>query len=215
MAKIDLLADEAIILRDSQITHDRRNGSDSIAGELLLTNFALLVVHKGIWGGIKEVVRLPLEQIKIVNGVPQVNIGMSQRGKRQLHVHFAYGIEAFSLGEADDDSENLIDALLTSAKEKERRNLNEWCNAITHAVLGIPIDEGSAFDSHAGPLSAVMGAVNAVTERVSNSAVLSSGNGRKSVPANKTCRCIGCMAPLSGKEGQRITCKYCDTEQVI
>ena len=28
-------------------------------------------------------------------------------------------------------------------------------------------------------------------------------------------KCTGCKAPLSGKSGELVTCRYCDTEQVL
>ena len=34
-------------------------------------------------------------------------------------------------------------------------------------------------------------------------------------PAKVTTKCIGCMAPLSGYQGQFVCCKYCDTEQTL
>lgn len=215
MAKVDLLPNEAIIMRDSQMKHDRGGKFDSTSDELLLTNLALLVVHKSRWGSVKDVVRFPLEQIKVVNGVPQVIVGLSSEGERQLHVHFYHGIEAFTLGEADDDGENFFDALFTPTKEKEKRNLNEWREAILCALSGTSFERESSSDQKSGPLGAIMGVVAAGAERVTNTAASFSGGNKPTTPVNKTSKCIGCRAPLSGKEGQKITCKYCDTEQVI
>lgn len=34
-------------------------------------------------------------------------------------------------------------------------------------------------------------------------------------PKKVTVKCINCMAPLSGYQGQIVCCKYCDTEQAL
>lgn len=105
MTKINLQPNEAIILRDSEMKHDRGGRFDSELDELVLTNQALIVVHKSIFGNVKDIQRYALDQVTIANNSPQVVIGMSQNNERQLHVYFRHGIEAFTLGDADEDSD--------------------------------------------------------------------------------------------------------------
>lgn len=71
MTKINLLPHETIILRDSVVQHDRGGLIDLYSDELVLTNVALVVIHKSIMGGVKDIQRFSLDQIKVVNGVPQ------------------------------------------------------------------------------------------------------------------------------------------------
>ncbi len=203
MAKINLLPNEAIILRDSQMKHDRGKGYCSELDELVLTNQALIVVHKGMLGMAKDIQRFPLDQVVIANGSPRVVIGMSQESKRQLHVYFLHGIEAFSLGESDEDAQGgLLDLLFVSAKEKEDRNLHQWQAAITQAVMALPQNARTATPQ------VPVASVSAVS---SESAVGDAGTHAVHV----TKKCIGCMAPLSGVQGQKVACKYCDTEQAL
>lgn len=223
MTKINLQHNEAIIMRDTRIKHDRGGMFDSEVDELVLTNLALIVAHKNIWGKVRNTQRFPLDQVRIANGAPQVIAGRSQNGEPQLHVYFQHGIEAFTLGESDDDSEaGILEQLFTSAKEKEHRNLHDWQSAISCAVLGIPQHTQTPANTptastSATPVEAVKSAVAAGAERVA--AAVSSKTPppppTPAVPTHATRKCIGCTAPLSGAQGQKVTCAYCDTEQVI
>lgn len=203
MSRVDLLPNEAIILRDSEMKHDRGGMFDSELDELILTNQALIVVHKSIFGRAKDTQRFPLDQVTIANGAPRVIVGMSQDNERQLHVYFRHGIEAFTLGGSDEDAEaGILETLFASTKDREKRNLCQWQAAISQAVMALPRK------AHAG---------NPQIRRVPAAA-----QGRASeakAPAqpvvHATKKCIGCMAPLSGVQGQKVTCKYCDTEQAL
>lgn len=201
MAKIDLLPNEAIILRDSEVKHDRGKSLDSEYDELVLTNQALIVAHKGLFGITKDVQRFPLDQVIMTNGSPRVMIGMSHTSEKQLHVFFHHGIEAFSLGDSDEDaSDGLLDLLFSSTKDKENRNLQQWQKAVSEAVIALHQDDLHT-DWRAQPAS---------------SAVSSKGSEAASAPViHTTKKCIGCMAPLSGMQGQKVICKYCDTEQAL
>lgn len=213
MSRIDLLSHEGILKRDSEITHDKRHGRGSWAGELILTNLALLVVHKGVLGGTKEVIRWPLSEIKVINGVPQVIAGKSASGQRQLHIYFSHGMEAFTLGISDEDEEISLKNIFTPASNKEMRNVDEWREAISRAVY-VGCQSASMVGASAAPqnvLGAAAGSPSShpVPQQVAVAA------GAKEIPAYVTSRCIGCMAPISGIRGQKTICRYCDTEQVV
>lgn len=223
MTKIDLQHNEAIIMRDSEMRHDRGGVFESEVDELVLTNLALIVIHKSVWGKVKNVQRFPLDQIKIVDGAPQVIAGRSQNGDPQLHVYFQHGVEAFTLGDSDDDSEaGVLEFLFTPMKEKEHRNLHDWRSAISCAVLGIPQHTSTTVSQTntqpiSTPVDAVKNVVAAGAERIA-AAVSPKAQmplPEVSKPTHATQKCIGCTAPLSGAHGQKVTCKYCDTEQVI
>lgn len=53
MARIDLGLDEVILKQDTCMTHDRGGMFDSTVDELVLTNQTPIVVHKGVFGGVK------------------------------------------------------------------------------------------------------------------------------------------------------------------
>lgn len=91
MTKINLLPHETIILRDSVVQHDRGGLIDLYSDELVLTNMALVVIHKSVMGGVKDIQRFSLDQVKVVNGVPQALFGTSSSGENQLQVFFRMG----------------------------------------------------------------------------------------------------------------------------
>lgn len=198
MTKINLLPHETIILRDSVVQHDRGGLIDLYSDELVLTNVALVVIHKSIMGGVKDIQRFSLDQIKVVNGVPQALFGTSSSGENQLQVFFSHGIEAFTLGRADNDSGGILDILLVSPQDKEKRNIAAWQSAISQAVLALPQKVAPAH-----------------IPQIPSPKETSPQNPSPSLPTSVTKKCIGCRAPLSGIQGQKVTCKYCDTEQVL
>lgn len=198
MTKINLLPHETIILRDSVVQHDRGGLIDLYSDELVLTNVALVVIHKSIMGGVKDIQRFSLDQIKVVNGVPQALFGTSSSGENQLQVFFSHGIEAFTLGRADNDSGGILDILLVSPQDKEKRNIAAWQSAISQAVLALPQKVDPAH-----------------IPQTPSPKETSPQNPSPSLPTSVTKKCIGCRAPLSGIQGQKVTCKYCDTEQVL
>lgn len=216
MTKINLQPNEAIILRDSEMKHDRGGRFDSELDELVLTNQALIVVHKSIFGNVKDIQRYALDQITIENNSPRVVIGMSQDNERQLHVYFRHGIEAFTLGDADEDSDaGILEFLLTPMADKENRNLHNWRSAISQAVLALPqnahIGTPQAQQAPAPAQAPVSSTVPTPAPIAGPAPAIAA-----SAPASHTTKkCIGCMAPLSGIQGQKVVCKYCDTEQAL
>lgn len=194
MAKIDLMPHEAILKSDSSIFHERAGSKNPWTGELFLTNLALIVTHRGAFGGVKETVRLPLDQVQVVDGVPQVLAGRSVSSENQLHVYFTHGVESFTLGDADEDGEFSLKDLFVSQSEKEKRNIEAWRKAISQAV--------DAVQRGASPTA--MAQASTLSQRKSP--------GKSSFA---TVRCLGCWAPISGERGQKVSCSYCDTEQVI
>ncbi len=217
MAKINLGNDEAILAKDSDITHDRGSMWNSCGDELVLTNHALIVVHKNAFGRTKDVVRYPLSDLKVANGTPQVMPGKGTSGERQLHVYFKHGMEAFTLGTSDDDDDISLKSLFTSLRDKEKQNIQKWCDAITCAALGTPsltepIPRTSAPSSMQGFVQGAIGSIAHATGISENShttqAAFAAAN-------NVTRKCIGCMAPITGVQGSKAQCKYCDTEQTL
>ena len=192
MTKINLLPHETIILRDGS------GLIDLYSDELVLTNVALVVIHKSIMDDIKDIERFSLDQVKVVNGVPQALLGASSSGEQQLHVHFSHGVEAFTLGRADNDPGGLLDVLFISPRNKEKRNIAAWQSAISQAVLALPQKVAPAH------IPQTLSPKETSPQKASSPS-----------PLAVTKKCMGCRAPLSGVQGQKVTCKYCDTEQVL
>lgn len=245
MGNIDLKKNEVILKRDSNILHDRGRKRDGWGDELVLTNKALIVVHKGMFSSEQE--RYSLGRVRVVNGIPQVTTGIDRNGRCCLNVFFPEGVEFFTLGDADDDSEFSLRNIFTPESEKERQNLEGWRDAIASAVLRFrteyeaeqakaakkpkklapPQAEDVVVPVAAAAVSSRPSSLaSSETESVRNSASASNSShdaaakesshsqqGTTSTHATK--RCIGCMAPITGIVGEKTTCRYCDTVQVI
>lgn len=210
--EMDLLPNEAILKRDSNVSHGQGGIFDSREGELVLTNFALVFLRKGAFGGVKDITRFPLDQVKVVNGIPQIAYDKPSGNDRQLRIHFAHGVESFSLGQSDDDEDSpSLKDLFTSTAEKERRNAIEWRDAVTRVVLSLR-------STMAAPLLQPMAGQCPPPMQGQGGAVAGVSSGQRpsepSVP-RITRKCVGCMAPITGVQGERVFCRYCDTEQAI
>lgn len=228
MGRVNLGYDEVILKQDTSIKHDRGRVFDSMDDELVLTNHALIVVHKNAFGGVKDTCRFPLNEIKMVHGVPQAVLGRSSMGEKQLHVYFSSGVEAFELGEPDDgfDDDDVISSItglfVPGSEKARRRSRNEkdyiasWCEAISRAALGLPqVEHAEAAEkSKVGFAQAAVGGIAAALGASAGSTT-SNASAHPVRSSYLTRKCIGCMAPLSGAMGQRVICSYCDTEQVI
>lgn len=117
MAKFSLLPNESIILKTERVKH---GGMFAIyTDDLILTSQNLVVVCKGTFGNTKDVVRYPLNQIKMYNGEPQALLGTAQNGTPQLEVYFLNGQqEAFGF------------------QSMGKKEITQWINAICKAVTG-------------------------------------------------------------------------------
>ncbi|WP_165248415.1 hypothetical protein [Adlercreutzia sp. ZJ141] len=212
MSELSLLPNEAILKRDSNVSRGQSTLFDSREGELVLTNYALIFLRKGAFGGVRDVTRFPLDQVNVVNGIPQVAYDKPSGDDRQLRIHFAHGVESFSLGQSDDDEDSpSLKDLFTSAAEKERRNAIEWRDAVTRVVLSLRSAPASS------PSQPMVSQQSASAQEPRSAAVSASPAQRPSESSvtRVTRKCFGCMAPITGFQGERVVCQYCDTEQAI
>ncbi len=86
--------DEVVILKEISVAH---GGVMAIyTDELVLTNKKLICVSKGLFGGTKKIYHYPLDQIKVFNGVPQVQQGQLSNGIPCLDVYLVDGEEHFN-----------------------------------------------------------------------------------------------------------------------
>lgn len=237
MGKIDLKKGEVILKRDSNILHDRGRMRDGWGDELVLTNKALIVIHKGFFSSDPE--RFSLGRVRVLNGTPQVTTGVSKNGKCQLHVFFPEGAESFTLGDADEDSELSLRNIFTPASEKERQNLESWRDAISNATLRFRSEyeaeqrniekKAKKLKTPAPPRAedvivpvAAAASATATTSTIPQNIVTATpseipqaSRSEAQTISHATKRCIGCMAPITGVVGEKATCRYCDTVQVV
>lgn len=156
-------------------------------GDLVLTNLAILWAEKNLFGKIKNVNRISFNQVKMYNGNPQVRLGKSGNGMPQLEIYIVNRQENFSFN-------NTLFG---------KREVSKWINKITQAITGHAPDK--SFTSIPGTefvADTLKGTVGAFTDSLGLKKTIST-------------KCMACKAPIAGKKGETVQCKYCDTQQTL
>ncbi len=157
--------------------------------EIVLTNQNLICVetNNGLFKTTHNVLKFPTNQIKVVNGQAQV-FAFKNNSSWVLQVLFKNGTEKFEF------PCDLFEQF------KKKQEVDKWVEQISLLLTGKSADNISD-TSLMGGLKNVFGAVGI--------------NLKSKQPQNITAKCIGCMAPISGQQGQTVCCRYCDTEQTL
>ncbi len=192
-AKYNLQPDEVVLLKDESVMHG--GFWSAYTDELILTNRNLVLLKKGMFGNSKGVLTFPINQIKVYNDQAQAVIGKASNGSDLLEVYFLSGQEEFSFQ--------------TGGKKK----LLTWIAKLNEAVTGkaapdTGVDEGMAIPGAGLVAGALKDTIN----------VFKSTFGATTTPPAPTVvagKCVGCGAPVSGVQGQAISCDYCGTAQQL
>ena len=182
--ELNLNPDEAVILSADEIGY----GSGPFGGgknELILTNQALLLKVKGMFGKTKEVRRFPLSGIRVVNGEVQAKLGKKDIVTPSLDVYFDSGTERFFFTWEDD--------------------VKTWISHISSVITGAPVPQKGEFDD----LFADMAKFSAVADSVTGSIKKVKGAFGIKSTEQIALHCPGCGASLSGTEGEVGKCPYC------
>ena len=195
MVKLNLRPDESIILKSKNIS----DGGllSSYADELILTNYNIYHVNKGMFGNIKNVYKFPVNQVKIYNGEPQVILGKHQNNSPQLEIYFQNGHKFFSF------------------QFNGKKEIVQWINAITKLLTGY--ESTSVSSAFALPGTSYIAETIKGTVDTFKNTVGAKTNRRNSYDSQKKVaqKCISCSAPLHGVKGRTLQCKYCDTDQIL
>lgn len=188
MLNIDLQIDEVLILNDETAYLDKK------MGELFLTNKRLVWAKKTAFGNkIKEMKELPLSQIKMYNGEPQVRV-TGQLMEPELQIQHNGGIATISF--------------------MNKRTTNNWMDEIHIAITG---QKSSSSSDRLGNL-AIPG-MDILGKGIKDSVgAFAAGLGVKNKlikDKNVTTTCSACGAPISGIKGEKIICEFCGTAQVL
>ncbi len=182
--ELKLNPDESVIMSADQIGY----GNGLFGGgknELILTNQALLLKVKGMFGNTKEVLRFPLSEIRIVNGQVQALPGKKDIVTPTLDIYFNSGMERFLF--------------------IWERDVKNWIEHINSVITGAPVRERGEFDD----MFEDMAKLSAVADTLSGSVnKVKSALGIRSTE-QIALRCPGCGASLSGTEGEVGKCPYC------
>ncbi|SEF91253.1 hypothetical protein SAMN04487934_1056 [Eubacterium ruminantium] len=181
--KLNLMANESIVLKDVGVAHE----GSIYTNELILTNLNIILINKGMLGKTKSVDRFPLNQIKILDGKPQVLQGKKSNGSATLDIVFVRGVESFSF--------------------QSQSNISKWIKAITN-TLGYEVDESRVNDDS----GTLIGAFKSIKSGVMDAIGIKQ---KEKIEEKITKKCISCSAPLVGVAGQVVKCKYCDTSQTL
>lgn len=183
MVNYGLMPNEGMIIQYDGVYHNQKQS------ELVLTNQNLICVEKnnGLFKTTYNVLKFPVNQIKVVNG--QVQAFIVKDGDDWIfRVLLRNGTEEFKF------SCDLFDRL------KKKQEADRWVEQINLLLTGKSADN-TLDTSPIGNLKKALGSMGI--------------NIKTKQPENVTLKCIGCMAPISGQKGQTVCCKYCDTEQTL
>ena len=187
-----LKPDEGVILEAEGVSSE---SSMLASDDLVLTHKRIIWVGRSLWGKVKFVRDIPLDQIKVVNDVAQVKQSKDNRDHMQIALKNGT-TESFSFDDA-----------------AEAKN---WVKAVSEQVVGHPLEPEDADPKPIPELQkAVKTAKNAVGSVAASFGISMGGKNGKHEVEVVSKRCIGCHAPLTGKRGEKVTCPYCDTVQVL
>lgn len=189
--RYDLQPNEVVILKDENVAHG--GFRSAYTDELILTNLNLVLLKKGMFGNSKGVLTFPVNQIKVHNQQAQAVIGQARKkGWGVLEVYFLNGQETFSF------------------QSGGKKKLNEWIVKINHAVTGQEASVQQAWGM-ALPGAALVAGVMKDTLGVFKSKLGS----KSDAPVKVAVKCRACGAPVTGYQGQAITCEYCGSAQQL
>lgn len=190
MANYNLESNEGIIFKNEAAFHPIGNKNGNL-GELILTNLNIIYIKKGVFGGTKEVIKLPLSQIKIINGNPQVLLGKRRNGTYQIEIHFYNSYECFYFN--------------TFGKKE----LIKWIDKIWEILTGNPSNIDSEDRNY-------IPGISEFADNIKNSIeVFKEAFGKKEKVEKISTNCTSCGAPIFGDKGSIVTCKYCGIKQNI
>ena len=181
-----LLPHEYMVMNSDHVSF----GKNGLAtDELILTNLHLIHIKKGFWGGKKDQVTIPINQIKIFEGKPQVSVTKSN-GMKRLEIYYNGGQVIFSF---------------SNTKDTEK-----WATNIIKLISGDTSNFATLGDN------SLFGAEILAETLKDTFDTFKAGLGIKdSEPEKLSTKCSFCGAPLSGTVKQTVKCSFCDMEQTL
>ena len=195
MVDLGLQSNEGILLQGDGVLESGRKSGQS--GQLVLTNFHLIYVSRGLFRKVKAIKKYPVKQIKVIEGQAQVFLTRKAgSGALQLQLHFYEGPESFEL------------------QGWGKKQITRWVNRISELLTGNPVPPEALEDALALPGAQMVAEVLKDTVNVFRA---SFGLEPKKEPAPESAagRCEGCHAPLKGFKGQLVRCPYCGNDQLL
>ncbi len=182
--KFNLDSDEVIILKEESVCH-----GGAFAGwtdDLILTNKAITIVKKGVFGNVKNIIKYPLNDVKVYNDQAQAIVSKNRGGSPQLEIYFKSGEETFLF--------------------QNKRTTNEWAMKINEIITGNTSTALNNTTRMAIPGSAfiaktIKGTVDTYKDVF----------GIKNKIEMVNCHCPSCGASVNGEKDSTGKCPYCDS----
>lgn len=194
MDEYNLEPGEFVIMQEASVKLDDGESLD----ELVLTNQNLVLVNtmsRGLFKREKFVKRCPLTRIRQTGGAPQA---MATKYRDSYYLQVVFDDETISL----------------SFPSNPKRTAERWAEGIRNAALG---DLAGIRTEETLPPE-IAGFVDGARDVFGSIFAGSAGKkteSRPSAPTRVNGKCVGCHAPLSGRQGETVTCPYCDTKQTL
>ena len=186
MVDYNLLPNEGLLLKNEAVLHPIGNKIGNF-GELILTNLNLVYIRKGPFGGVKEILKFPVSQIKIVDEKPQIFIG-KHNASNQIEIFYINGHEMFVF------------------PQSSKREVLKWLDKISELLTGheadIDISERNTIPGFTVATDLLKNTIGTFKEVFKEK-------------QNVTNRCTSCGALISGIKGEVKKCEYCGVEQTL
>lgn len=191
----NLASDESIIIKEINVAD---GGLISpYTDELILTNRNIIHIDKGVFGNIKTVHYYPLKDIKKYNNNAQVILTKLSNGEHIMEIYFQNELLKFRF------------------QYNNKKTIKKWINMINETLGFQPLETEDGINV---AINEVGKQFNSVSDSIRK--VFLSKNSINHNEVDKECsiingKCISCSAPLTGKKGTTIKCRYCDTKQIL
>lgn len=166
--------------------------------ELVLTSRNILVVLLNMMGRPKGVRYFPLEQVRLIEGRPQV-FAAGGYGRNLLEVHFRHGQESFGFS--------------------TKNELHAWVDNISKLMTRRSDEISTTTDLSSNGVGSVGDQLRDAFDQLKAPFRLTSGGGRKGIasfnPDRAAGKCTSCSAPIGGIAGRVVRCEYCQSDQQL
>lgn len=186
---LELLPDETVVMQIDNVGMSK--SPFGMRDELYLTNKALLLQKKNMFGKPKEVLRFPLDKIRVVNGEVQAKMGKKDIVTPTLDVYFENGPQRFLFTWEDD--------------------VKEWISAVSAVVRGEPIVQKGEFDGMMEDMAKMAAFAEGISGSIAGS--VTKVKDALGIKSNEkiALKCPSCGASLAGIHGETDKCPYCGT----
>lgn len=181
--RIDLAADEVVLLKNNKVLHG--GVMSNYTNTLMLTNKRIIFIKKGILGKTKEILSYPLANLKVYNDRAQAMIGKDKNNRNTLDLFFISNEESFGF--------------------EFKKDIIVWIKKINEVTTGkvLKTEEIEGANTIIPGLEEIASSVKATVD------ICKDAFGLKKKEVYVSCSCKKCGATSSGIKGESAKCPYC------